>query len=394
MIPPDRPPDRQFASRWTFYIDPNGKIAAIDKGATGRESARHRRRGLIIKLNELGVKKKSRRERIDRPALQRCAQGYILARSGACSSNSLPPEIASRVSSLASMRPVGTVRDNQSSCPCVHSRYRFAIAGAPLSSSVRPRRPCSTSRSLAARCFRPATGGTPDVTAARRSIPVRPRSSTSSADGRPRTRRRFVICIPISVLRHTDSPTSSVAGDQARVPLAFVAYGSESDAGAPGLPGYPIPDEARTQPHYIEGDVIGGGTSGDRHMLDHRPRSMAALRDVRDDLECRGRPMGGWLGCGLRPEPQRSTARWMDVRRCRGAGDLSRTDPLRRGVRHRRDHARVSRDHAREQRLCVAGIACRRLQHERAADGRAPSAEGVEETSQVSRRKCSASSAR
>jgi hypothetical protein len=62
-------------------------------------------------------------------------------------------------------------------------------------------------------------------------------------------------------------PYVVVAGDQARVPLTFVAYGSESDAGAPGLPGYPIPDEARTQSHYIEGDVIGGGTSGDRHML-------------------------------------------------------------------------------------------------------------------------------
>jgi hypothetical protein len=62
-------------------------------------------------------------------------------------------------------------------------------------------------------------------------------------------------------------PYVTVAGDQVRVPLIFVAYGSESDTGAPGLPGYPIPDEARTQPHYIEGDVIGGGSSGDRHML-------------------------------------------------------------------------------------------------------------------------------
>ncbi len=62
-------------------------------------------------------------------------------------------------------------------------------------------------------------------------------------------------------------PYVVVAGDQPRVPLTFVAYGGESDSGAPGLPGYPIPDEARTQPHYIEGDVIGGGTSGDRHTL-------------------------------------------------------------------------------------------------------------------------------
>ncbi len=62
-------------------------------------------------------------------------------------------------------------------------------------------------------------------------------------------------------------PYVTVAGDQPRVAPAFVDYGSESDSGAPGLPGYPIPDEARTQPHYIEGDVVGGGTSGDRHML-------------------------------------------------------------------------------------------------------------------------------
>ncbi|HSC28597.1 MAG TPA: hypothetical protein VLD67_15070 [Vicinamibacterales bacterium] len=62
-------------------------------------------------------------------------------------------------------------------------------------------------------------------------------------------------------------PYVVVTGDQPRVPLTFVAYGDESDSGAPGLPGHPIPDEARTQPHYIEGGVPGGGTSGDRHLL-------------------------------------------------------------------------------------------------------------------------------
>ena len=62
-------------------------------------------------------------------------------------------------------------------------------------------------------------------------------------------------------------PYVVVAGDQARVPVTFVEYGSESDTGAPGLPGYPIPIEARTQPNYIDGGVAGGGTSGDRHML-------------------------------------------------------------------------------------------------------------------------------
>jgi hypothetical protein len=62
-------------------------------------------------------------------------------------------------------------------------------------------------------------------------------------------------------------PYVVVAGDQARVPLTFILYGDESDSGAPGLPGYPIPDEARTQSNYIEGGVAGGGASGDRHLL-------------------------------------------------------------------------------------------------------------------------------
>jgi peroxiredoxin Q/BCP len=31
VISPDTPAERQFAKRWTFYIDPTGKIADIDK---------------------------------------------------------------------------------------------------------------------------------------------------------------------------------------------------------------------------------------------------------------------------------------------------------------------------------------------------------------------------
>jgi thioredoxin-dependent peroxiredoxin len=31
VIAADAPPERQFARRWTFYIDPAGRIAAIDK---------------------------------------------------------------------------------------------------------------------------------------------------------------------------------------------------------------------------------------------------------------------------------------------------------------------------------------------------------------------------
>ena len=63
-------------------------------------------------------------------------------------------------------------------------------------------------------------------------------------------------------------PYVVVSGDQPLVQPTWTAYGDESDAGAPGRPpGYPIPEEARTQPNYIEGGVAGGGLSGDRHLL-------------------------------------------------------------------------------------------------------------------------------
>ena len=63
-------------------------------------------------------------------------------------------------------------------------------------------------------------------------------------------------------------PYVTVEGTQPRVPVTFVAFGDESDAGAPGEPpGYPIPDEARTRANFIEGGVPGGGDSGDRHLL-------------------------------------------------------------------------------------------------------------------------------
>ena len=61
-------------------------------------------------------------------------------------------------------------------------------------------------------------------------------------------------------------PYVVVDGTQPRLPVTF-EYDDESDVGIPGLAGYPIPNEALTQPHYIEGDVPGGGASGDRHLL-------------------------------------------------------------------------------------------------------------------------------
>lgn len=67
-----------------------------------------------------------------------------------------------------------------------------------------------------------------------------------------------------------------VPGTQPLVPVTFVEFDDESDAGAPGRPpGYPIPDEAKTQAKWIEGGYPGSADpGGDRHMLivdrDHR----------------------------------------------------------------------------------------------------------------------------
>ena len=61
-------------------------------------------------------------------------------------------------------------------------------------------------------------------------------------------------------------PYVVVDGTQPRVNVTF-EYADESDTGIAGLPGYPVPDEARTLPNYIEGGVPGGGSSGDRHLL-------------------------------------------------------------------------------------------------------------------------------
>jgi len=45
VINPEAPPDRQFARRWTFYIDPSGKIADIDRNvkpaSSGQDIATH-----------------------------------------------------------------------------------------------------------------------------------------------------------------------------------------------------------------------------------------------------------------------------------------------------------------------------------------------------------------
>jgi peroxiredoxin Q/BCP len=51
VIAPDTPPERQFARRYTYYIDPTGKIAFIDKAVKPATSGED----IVAKLTELKV---------------------------------------------------------------------------------------------------------------------------------------------------------------------------------------------------------------------------------------------------------------------------------------------------------------------------------------------------
>ena len=50
----DRPPEQQFASRWTFFIGPDGRIQHIEKNPTTATAGEV----MIKNLEQLGVKKK------------------------------------------------------------------------------------------------------------------------------------------------------------------------------------------------------------------------------------------------------------------------------------------------------------------------------------------------
>ncbi|HEY8711471.1 MAG TPA: hypothetical protein VIM68_01295 [Thermoanaerobaculia bacterium] len=64
-------------------------------------------------------------------------------------------------------------------------------------------------------------------------------------------------------------PYIVVSDTQPLVPVTF-DYSDESDSGAPGRPpGYPIPEQAKTEQKWIEGGLAGNdpNADGDRHML-------------------------------------------------------------------------------------------------------------------------------
>jgi peroxiredoxin Q/BCP len=54
VIAPDAPPERQYARRHTFYIDPEGKIAFIDRAVKPQTSGPD----IVARLSELNVPKR------------------------------------------------------------------------------------------------------------------------------------------------------------------------------------------------------------------------------------------------------------------------------------------------------------------------------------------------
>ena len=151
-------------------------------------------------------------------------------------------------------------------------------------------------------------------------------------------------------------PYVGVGGTQTRVPITFVAYGSESDTGYAGVPGYPVPEEAKTQANYIEGGVPGGGGSGDRHMLivDRDRFVLYELFATRWNAGA-----GRWeAGSGAIFDLNRNDRRPEGWTSADAAGlailpGLVRYDDVSCG----RDQPRVPRHRAQHQRLRLAGVA-------------------------------------
>ena len=187
------------------------------------------------------------------------------------------------------------------------------------------------------RCFPPTTGGT----------------RTSRRRRWIRGPREFIAFIGPADGMHpdfggTESPGSQniygmpyvvVGADQAKVAVEF-DYADESDGvnhqTGQSYPFYPIPEQAITEPYWIEGGPPGNANVERRPAhADRRSRQPAPLRALCAAMDRLA--VGGRVRRVLRPEHQRPAAGGLDVGGCGRARDPARARPLRRGVRARRD---------------------------------------------------------
>ncbi len=176
-----------------------------------------------------------------------------------------------------------------------------------------------------------------------------------------RRRGRAARSIPTSAERSTTacpstgSRTSSWARASRRRPSSS-SEPSESDgvdhSTETSYPFYPIPDEAITQAHWVEGGAPGNvdlRADEDRHVLilDRDARVLYELYNVWWD----GSTWQAYSGRGLRPDVERPAAGRLDVGRRGGARDPAGARPLRRGLRERRDPPRLPDDGAPHEGL-------------------------------------------
>ena len=127
-------------------------------------------------------------------------------------------------------------------------------------------------------------------------------------------------------------PYVVVSGNQPRRAVAF-SYDDESDgvnhSTGQSYAFYPIPDEAITQPYWIEGGYPGASSAGgDRHMLivDRDNRHLYELFNLRWN----GSHWTAGSGAFFDLETNDAPARGLDVGRCRRPGDSSRSGAHRR----------------------------------------------------------------
>ena len=244
--------------------------------------------------------------------------------------------------------------------------------------------PCSTDSLAGRQVFPAGNWWNLDITRRAGGRSIRLRSSISSAGARPRTRT------PVRQL-HPDFgpppygfPYVVVSGDQPRVSVGVRRVRQRERCRSAGLPGYPIPDEARTQPNYIEGGVTGGGSRAivTCSMID-RDRWL-----LYETFATRWNAIGAAVGGGFRRRV-RSDHGTIDGQNGWTSADAAGLAIFPGLIRYDEVFGAAEITHAfrvttrATQRIRVAGVARAGINPQRAADGCAAAAEGVKDISGI-----------
>ena len=198
---------------------------------------------VVAKLTELGVKKGATAEVARRSAITTLRAGLQTCAQRCAPALTVFQDPQRFISALRDRARPGTGRDcSPASCPCVHL-CRFALRCRSVARAAGGRAAGrSTSRSSGARCFPPANWWNADISARAGRCALGCAHRLHQRPHARRTRRRSGGCIRTSARRPTAFPTSSSPAISRACRSRLSPTADESDSGAPGLPGYPIPD--------------------------------------------------------------------------------------------------------------------------------------------------------